>query len=241
MKPSEQQALRRQLQKALERLQPEVQGIAEQTQNASSGQGTTELSNAPMHLADVGTEEFLHALNATLLENETFLLTEIRAAIERIDNGQFGRCEICHSKIADERLRALPHARHCIRCATENEQPQVNLNRGRPRSPADTLADEEEMEIKRRDERASLADMVSSQELHPTHQDVHAAGSPGGGAAAGGLAGATKGDGSPDVHELEAAMGSGNFDVHEGEDESRGAPLANRRGSAISGTPATKR
>ncbi len=254
MNKRQQQAFRQQLGALAARLQPETRAISEQSFRASGGQGTTELSNAPMHLGDQGTEEYLHGLNTALLENEGYLLAEVRGAIARLDDGTFGRCERCGRSIGRERLKTLPYVRLCIRCAEEGEDaPLVSLDAGRPRSPADTLADEEEMEIKRRDEKTALTDMISDEpseaeadEAPPEISDAprsdnHAVGTPGGGAAAGGLGGATKGDGAPDLHDLEEAMGSGHFDATEGKKESRRTPIANRSGSALRGTPATER
>jgi RNA polymerase-binding transcription factor DksA len=65
----------------------------------------------------MGTEEFLQDINATLLENEEYLVNEARAALRRIEDGTFGRCEECGRPIPDERLDALPYARFCTRCS----------------------------------------------------------------------------------------------------------------------------
>ena len=241
MNKTERQALRRQLESTVARLQPDVRTILESTRSASGGQGDGELSNAPMHLADGGTDEYLHELNATILENEGYLLVEVQAAIARLDDGTFGRCEGCGVTIASERLKALPQARLCIRCATNDIPPQANLNTGRPRGPADTLADEEEMGIKGREAKSTLTDMMSSQETQPLETDSHAVGTPGGGSATGGMAGTTQGDGVPDLEGLHEEMGSGDSDATEGADENRLTPTADRTGSAVKGTPATRR
>jgi DnaK suppressor protein len=45
-------------------------------------------------------------------------LTEIDAALERLEAGSYGACERCGSAIGDARLEALPAARTCIRCAS---------------------------------------------------------------------------------------------------------------------------
>jgi RNA polymerase-binding transcription factor DksA len=45
-------------------------------------------------------------------------LTEIDAALERVDAGTYGVCERCGAAIGDARLEALPAARTCIGCAT---------------------------------------------------------------------------------------------------------------------------
>jgi DnaK suppressor protein len=44
------------------------------------------------------------------------LVSEIRSAIKRIDDGKFGTCWLCSSSIALERLRAHPTAILCVRC-----------------------------------------------------------------------------------------------------------------------------
>jgi RNA polymerase-binding transcription factor DksA len=254
MNKSRQQKHRRLLDELAASLQPRAQAIGEEALGPSGGQGATELSNAPMHLGDQGTEEYLHGVNAVLMENEQYLLAEIRAAIARIEAGTYGACERCAKDIAAERLQALPYVRFCVACAEAwDEAPPINLNVGRPQGPSDTLADEEAMEIKRRDEKDSLTDMISGTEgaegpdarrpdtRRRADVDVHASGTPGGGASVGGLAGATKGDGSPDVHDLQAAMGSDTFETAEGQEESRLTPIADQTGRAVRGTPATKR
>jgi RNA polymerase-binding transcription factor DksA len=44
-------------------------------------------------------------------------LSEIDAALVRLDEGTYGVCEICGRPIAEERLAALPAVRTCIVCA----------------------------------------------------------------------------------------------------------------------------
>jgi RNA polymerase-binding transcription factor DksA len=45
------------------------------------------------------------------------ILSETRAALIRMDNGTFGRCESCDEAIPLERLELVPHAICCVRCA----------------------------------------------------------------------------------------------------------------------------
>ena len=71
------------------------------------------------------------------------------------------------------------------------------------------------------------------------HGDSHAAGTPGGGAASGGLAGTNSGHGDPDEADLDGALGSGILD-NEGEDAGR-PPFGGSSGGAVGGTPAEKR
>ena len=44
-------------------------------------------------------------------------LAETDAALDRIEQGRFGRCETCGGAIGRQRLLAMPAARFCINCA----------------------------------------------------------------------------------------------------------------------------
>ena len=58
----------------------------------------------------------------TRLDDQTLhAVKEIDAALQKIFDGIYGKCEGCHKSIAIARLRSLPSARCCIRCAAKNE------------------------------------------------------------------------------------------------------------------------
>ena len=50
------------------------------------------------------------------------MLRGIQAALERIDAGEYGRCQNCDEEIPSNRLEIEPTASYCIRCASELEQ-----------------------------------------------------------------------------------------------------------------------
>src|SRR5262249_30321208 len=75
------------------------------------------LSHVPIRVADLGSDSFEQEFTLGLLENDEQKLKEIDAALERIEQWRFGRCEECGKVISKERLEALPYARHCIECA----------------------------------------------------------------------------------------------------------------------------
>lgn len=243
MNGNKHQAIRRQLESLRDRLRPAVDKLTEQTLTAAGGQAAQELSNAPFHLGDAGTEEYLHDLNATLLENEEYLANEVQAALRRMEQGSFGKCESCGRDISMARLQAIPYARFCIKCAdTASTAPDVNLNKGRPHTPDDTLAPEGGMgESRDRDQQSQFTDLEFANNRSRNHSDVHAAGTPGGGGPAGGLAGTNAGHGDPDVSDLEDSMGSGSFDVADARNDDRDEPRSGRSGGAVGGTPAGKR
>jgi RNA polymerase-binding transcription factor DksA len=87
---------------------------------ASSGN----LSNVPHHLADLANDTFEQEVDVGLLENEQQVLRAIAAALDRIDDGTFGRCLRCEKAIPEGRLKALPYASRCVRCEEKAEQEQ---------------------------------------------------------------------------------------------------------------------
>jgi RNA polymerase-binding transcription factor DksA len=53
------------------------------------------------------------SLAATLRDQ----LDDVEKALARLDDGTYGRCEVCGDDIAEARLEAVPTARTCIRHA----------------------------------------------------------------------------------------------------------------------------
>jgi len=68
------------------------------------------------HLADSATATLEREIDYTLEENAENLVRAIDQALERIENGTYGKCERCGQQIAEERLEAIPHATRCIDC-----------------------------------------------------------------------------------------------------------------------------
>lgn len=234
---------RRQLKELSSQVRSTVSSVTDQARGAASGQGAGELSQVPLHLADMGSEEYLYDLNTTLLENEEYLANEISAALRRIDAGSFGTCESCDKAIVAERLKALPYTRYCVNCAASlSENPRVNLNDGRPRTPDDTLAPEGDMNEDTTDSLQNPSTSTDDERAQRRFSaDTHAAGTAGGGTAIGGLAGSNIGRGDPSIADLQDASGSSDYDVAEDREEELQRARSGRSGGAIGGTPAGKR
>ena len=66
------------------------------------------------HPADTAGAAYDRELDQGLEEGAQQTLDEIDAALERIEAGTYGTCEVCGKPIGDERLRAIPWARLCI-------------------------------------------------------------------------------------------------------------------------------
>ena len=55
-------------------------------------------------------------------DRERKLILKIDEALERIEDGTFGICELCGDDISEERLQARPVTTLCIDCKTDSEE-----------------------------------------------------------------------------------------------------------------------
>ncbi|MGO9112450.1 MAG: TraR/DksA family transcriptional regulator [Thermoguttaceae bacterium] len=76
---------------------------------------------------ELGSGNFDQELTLSLLGSERNALDQIETAITRIENGSYGRCETCGVNIPNARLKAIPYAALCVRCASEQENVLTTL------------------------------------------------------------------------------------------------------------------
>jgi len=75
--------------------------------------------------ADIASDYYERELAMGLSETERHRLQEVEDALERIENGSYGKCEICGGQISAPRLEALPFAKFCIECQAQREKKTV--------------------------------------------------------------------------------------------------------------------
>ncbi len=111
--------------KALLRVRKQLlQGDVKKLEDEGCKKGTDaagDLSSLPIHLADLGTDNFEQEVTLGLMEGEGEELKQIAEAFERIEDGSYGLCETCRKKIPKERLKAIPYARLCVVCKGKEE------------------------------------------------------------------------------------------------------------------------
>lgn len=73
------------------------------------------------HLAETATATLGREIDYTLGENSGEVLTQIDAALRRIDDGTYATCGSCGGEIAQGRLEAYPWASLCIDCKRRAE------------------------------------------------------------------------------------------------------------------------
>ena len=87
------------------------------SRQAASG----DLSNMPIHMADIGSDNYEQEFTLNLIQSEREELKAIDSALEKIGTGTYGRCENCEDEIPRSRLKVIPHARLCISCQRSHE------------------------------------------------------------------------------------------------------------------------
>lgn len=69
------------------------------------------------HDPEGATIAFERSQVSTMIDQARGRLSEIEAAVQRVEDGSYGTCETCGGPIPDGRLEARPVARTCISCA----------------------------------------------------------------------------------------------------------------------------
>jgi DnaK suppressor protein len=103
--------------KRLEEERTRLQGIREgiqREQDDAISEAGNELSSFDQHPGDSGTETFEMEKNVSLLEQVDDELLEVEAAVQRLERGTYGTCQVCGRPIGDERLEAMPATRFCV-------------------------------------------------------------------------------------------------------------------------------
>jgi DnaK suppressor protein len=104
------------------RLRGDVNNMAENTLAKRRSESSGDLSSMPIHMADIGTDNFEQEFTLTLMESDEGTLASIEAALERVEDGTYGQCEECGARIPKARLTAVPYATMCVKCASDSER-----------------------------------------------------------------------------------------------------------------------
>ena len=110
-----------QLESLRKRLQEQKNALLEKVRN-NADHSMENQDNEVRDAADVATDYYERELAWGLSETERNRLQEVEEALERMDEGSYGKCEGCGTNIAVPRLTALPFAKLCISCQAEEEK-----------------------------------------------------------------------------------------------------------------------
>jgi len=85
----------------------------------------TEMTGENVNLPDITDRASLESdrnFELRIRDRERKLIKKLQEALQRIDDGTFGICEICGENISEKRLMARPVTTLCINCKTKQEQ-----------------------------------------------------------------------------------------------------------------------
>lgn len=83
-----------------------------------------ELSEVDQHPADLGTETFEAEKEQGLDEDFRRRLQDVEAALQKLERGEYRRCEVCGRRIDEDRLEAVPETRFCMDHRRQVEEDQ---------------------------------------------------------------------------------------------------------------------
>ncbi len=122
MKKTELRFYKQQLALLRARLRGDVTAMAEAALSKTRTEASGDLSSMPIHMADVGSDNYEQEFTLSRLQSEEEVLEQIEAALERIEDGVYGSCVECDGRISKTRLNAIPYTPFCIRCANRVER-----------------------------------------------------------------------------------------------------------------------
>lgn len=92
---------------------------------AGAAVGASEQSHDVVDFKDVAAQETRASVDEVTLKHATDELAQVAAALRRIEDGSYGRCQDCGEAIDERRLLALPATPFCTSCQTIHERPAI--------------------------------------------------------------------------------------------------------------------
>jgi len=126
----------------------DVDSLENDSLKQSRGDAAGDLSSMPIHMADIGSDNYEQEFTLGLLDSERKILTEIYDALERIADKTYGICQGTDKLIPRARLEAKPWCKYCVEYAQLIEKGMVKLHDNaeddNPREDEDDSEDRDE-------------------------------------------------------------------------------------------------
>lgn len=81
-----------------------LRGTSEEVKNTEEGKGYSQ------HQADEGTDDFDRVISLALSDQELKILRQVERALEKMEEGSYGTCDLTGDAIPLKRLEAIPYA-----------------------------------------------------------------------------------------------------------------------------------
>lgn len=122
LKKSELDRFKKLLEVSRKKISGDLAHLEKDSLNTSQRDASGDLSGYSLHMADMATDNFDREFNLGLASSEQQILNKIDEALRKIEEGKFGVCEVCSKPISQKRLLAVPYAKFCIKCQSEEEK-----------------------------------------------------------------------------------------------------------------------
>ena len=117
-----------QIKQRLEAKRAELQeNIANLTEAYPRPVDALEASEGPQDFEDTAVDFLETQQEQAVLVNQQALLTEVESALERIEQGTYGKCVDCGQPIPERRLEAIPWAARDVKCEEKLEQRNLSV------------------------------------------------------------------------------------------------------------------
>ncbi|HZN47988.1 MAG TPA: TraR/DksA family transcriptional regulator [Ramlibacter sp.] len=117
---AESDSLLRQMSRTLHQREAELRALLQEAAGANiAGDNPPEV----LDFKDVAAEETRAVVDEAAYAHAAGELSQVVAALRRVEDGTYGSCEDCGEAIDERRLRALPATPFCTACQTIHERP----------------------------------------------------------------------------------------------------------------------
>ena len=104
------------------RIRGDVSTMTEGALSQSRTEAAGDLSSAPSHMADIGSDNFEREQTLSFIQSDNATLMLIDEALARIKEGTYGTCENCGCSIPKVRLNVIPYTASCVGCVESASQ-----------------------------------------------------------------------------------------------------------------------
>ena len=98
------------------RIRGDVSTMTDGALSQSRSEAAGDLSLMPLHMADIGSDNFEQEQTLSFIQSDNKTLILIEEALARIKDGTYGICENCGCSIPKVRLNVLLYTASCVRC-----------------------------------------------------------------------------------------------------------------------------
>jgi len=109
--------------KRLEDLRIEMTKLVQEV--SKEVKGDVDIKARSQHQADAGTDDFNRTISLQLTDKEIKILRQIERALQKIEDGTYGICDLSDEEIPFKRLDAIPYATMTVAAQEKFEKGQL--------------------------------------------------------------------------------------------------------------------